>query len=377
MVSPALSLDSRQAQLDSLLELICLALQLTQTQYDDAKRKYEAVGAWLSTEGSPLRPLAPDIYPQGSMRLGTTNRPWRGEEYDLDLVCQLHGCGYAPPLSVYEAVGQRMASNERYRQILERKKRCLRLNYAGNFHLDILPACPDAPRGGTCVKVPDCHLECWSPSNPVGFAEWFFAKCKIIGDLAMGDVRQAVRPLPSPLPSEYKFPLQRIVQLMKRHRDSFFDGNADAARSVVLTTLAAESYRGEQSLIQGLASIVGAIVRKVESCPGILTVLNPTNPHENFADSWTTESYAQFKAYLYNFSRHLDKLLRGEGLDIVKGGLGDLFGGGAAAQAINAYGLTVQDLRERNQLRLAPRSATLTTASVGLAIPRNNFFGRG
>jgi hypothetical protein len=164
---------------------------------------------------------------------------------------------------------------------------------------------------------------------------------------------------------------------MKRHRDSFFDGNADAARSVVLTTLAAESYRGEQSLIQGLASIVGAIVRKVESCPGILTVLNPTNPHENFADSWTTESYAQFKAYLYNFSRHLDELLRGEGLDIVKGGLGDLFGGGAADQAINVYGQTVQDLRERNQLRLAPRSATLTTASAGLAIPRNNFFGRG
>jgi hypothetical protein len=164
---------------------------------------------------------------------------------------------------------------------------------------------------------------------------------------------------------------------MKRHRDSFFDGNPDAARSIVLTTLAAESYRGEQSLIQGLDSIVWAILRQLENYPGILPVLNPTNPHEDFADSWTTESYGRFKAYLRNFRRHLDQLLRGEGLDVVKVALSDLFGAGAATQALKTYGLTAQDLRERNQLRLAPRSATLTTASAGVAIPRNNFFGRG
>ena len=375
MAYPALALDSRQTQWDNLLEQVCLALQLTQTQYEDAKQKYESVGSWLSAEGSQLRPFAPDIYPQGSMRLGTTNRPWRGEEYDLDLVCQLHGCGHADPLAVYEAVHQRIAGNEKYRPILERKKRCLRLNYAGNFHMDILPACPDPSRGGTCVKVPDCQLEDWSPSNPVGFAEWFFARCKIALVLALGDLRKAVRPLPGPVPSEYKYPLQRIVQLMKRHRDSFFDGNPDAARSVVLTTLAAESYRGEQSLIQGLDSIVSAVLAKVDSYPGILPVFNPTNPHENFADSWTTESYGRFKAYLRNFRRHLDQLLRGDGLDVAKVALSDLFGAGPAMQALKAYGLTVQDLRERNQLRLAPRSATLTTAA-GLAIPRNNFFGR-
>jgi hypothetical protein len=377
MATPVVALDSRQNQLDSLLEQICRALQLTQGQYEDLKQKYEAVGTWLSAEGSTLRPFTPDIHSQGSVRLGTTNRPWRGEEYDLDIVCQLHGCGHAPPLSVYEAVFQRIVSNERYSAILERKKRCLRLNYFGNSHLDILPACPDPHRGGTCVKVPDCQLKDWSPSNPVGFAEWFFVKCKIIALMEFSELRKAVRPLPSPVPSEYKYPLQRIVQLMKRHRDSFFDGNRDDARSVVLTTLAAESYGGEQSLIQGLDAIVGAILRRVESYPGILPVLNPTNPYENFADSWTTEGYARFKAYIRNFRRHLDKLLRGEGLDMAKVALSDLFGGGVTAQALKAYGLTAQDLRERNQVRLAPRSSTLTTSVAGLAIPRNNFFGRG
>jgi hypothetical protein len=376
MAAPNLALDSRQTQLDSLLEQVCRSLQLTPSQYEEAKQKYEAVGSWLQAEGSPLRPFLPDIYPQGSMRLGTTNRPWRGEEYDLDLVCQLHGCGHVAPLAVYEAVYQRLASNERYRPILERKKRCLRLNYAGNFHLDILPACPDPSCGGTSVKIPDCQLQDWCRSNPLGFAESFFLQCKTTGLLALSEARKAVRPLPSPVPSEYKYALQRIVQLMKRHRDSFFDGNPDAARSVVLTTLAAKSYRGEQSLIQGLDSIIDTVLAEVENYPGILPVLNPTNPHENFADSWTTASYGRFKSYLRNFRRHLDQLLRGEGLDVAKIALSDLFGAGPATQALKEYGLTVQDLRERNQLRLAPRSATLTTAA-GLAIPRNNFFGRG
>src|SRR5271167_4992069 len=82
----------RTEWLDRHLERLCIILQLTSTQYKDAESKYQAVGKWLSAPGSPLFICAPEIYPQGSMLLGTTIRPWRGEEFDLDLVCQLHWC---------------------------------------------------------------------------------------------------------------------------------------------------------------------------------------------------------------------------------------------------------------------------------------------
>ena len=173
MAEPAIALDTRQGQLDSLLEQVCLAVQLTAKQYRDAKEKYEAVGGWLSADGSLLKAFRPVIYPQGSMRLGTTNRPWVGEEFDLDLICQLHGCGSANPLAVYELAYGRLNEHGTYKGILEKKKRCVRLNYAGNFHLDIVPACPDPVRGGTCVKVPDRKLTCWFPTNPIGFGDWF------------------------------------------------------------------------------------------------------------------------------------------------------------------------------------------------------------
>ena len=82
MALPSIALDSRKAQLDLILDKVCVALQLTDTQYEDAGQKAEAVERWLSADDSPLLPFQPLIYPQGSMRIGTTNRPWSGEEFD-------------------------------------------------------------------------------------------------------------------------------------------------------------------------------------------------------------------------------------------------------------------------------------------------------
>jgi hypothetical protein len=376
MAQPAIALDTRQGQLDSLLEQVCLALQLTPTQYNDARQKYEAVGAWLSADGSLLQVFQPVIYPQGSMRLGTTNRPWVGEEFDLDLVCQLHGCGSANPMAVFELVHRRMNEHGIYKQILEKKKRCVRLNYAGNFHLDIVPACPDPARGGTCVKVPDRKLECWFPTNPIGFGDWFLDRCRYRPRTGLGYMAKDVRPLPSPVPSELKYPLQRTVQLMKRHRDSFFNGNPDAARSVVLTTLAATFYRGQESLSACLDDIVTSILALVESTPGIIAVPNPTNPDENFADAWTKERYDQFKRYIRNFRQHLDTLAQQRGLQEVNKSLGGLFGASVATKAVSTFGELTKNLRETSGIRVTPKTAAITTVSSGLAIPRNNFFGK-
>ena len=141
--------------LDFLLEQLSVMLQLPASKYRNAEDKYHAVGAWLAEPGSPLRGLDPDIYPQGSMLLQTTVKPRVGDEYDLDLVCHLKVARSVNPLTVYEMVKRRLGANEKYASILRPKKRCLRLDYSGDFHLDILPACPDIDRGNTCILVPD------------------------------------------------------------------------------------------------------------------------------------------------------------------------------------------------------------------------------
>ena len=155
------------ADLDYLLAEVAAALQLTPEQYRLAGEHYLAVGDWLAAPGSILAKFRPRIYPQGSMALETTVRPKGRDEYDLDLVCQMLPTGMSA-LNVYNEVYGRLMANRMYAPMVEKKNRCVRLNYAHQFHLDIIPAEPDQVVGGDAIRVPDRDLRDWTPSNPRG-----------------------------------------------------------------------------------------------------------------------------------------------------------------------------------------------------------------
>jgi hypothetical protein len=373
-------ISPRAAWLDRHLERVCFQLQLTDNQYRNAEMKYHAVGDWLSAANSELAPFAPEIFPQGSMLLGTTLRPWRGIEYDLDLVCQLHWCAAQPPLTIYNWVSRRMSSHETYLQMLEKLKRCLRLNYAGEFHLDILPACP----GGVyqAIIVPDRKLRWWIQSDPRGFAEWFLKRCQLRDELAGRMLAKAIEPLPSPVPSEYKYPLQRAVQLMKRHRDVFFDGGCDIARSVIITTLAAHFYGGQRSLSLALETILDRIHEFAELAQGVPRVENPVHPGENFADTWDEAKFEQFKAYIRGFRAQIKHLLypnveeQRQGLEKTAERLRGLFGAAEVKEAIRLEAGEMNGHRQAKRLVVTP-IGSLTTSAAGAAtvVQRNQFFG--
>jgi hypothetical protein len=83
------ALSTTSERIDDLLFRITEKLQLTDTQYDQATQSYGAICNWLDADDSPLRPYRPQLYPQGSVSLGTTVKPRQRDEYDVDLVCQL------------------------------------------------------------------------------------------------------------------------------------------------------------------------------------------------------------------------------------------------------------------------------------------------
>ncbi|HZN54933.1 MAG TPA: nucleotidyltransferase, partial [Candidatus Polarisedimenticolaceae bacterium] len=146
---------------------IVTRLGLSAARHAEAESRYKAVGDWLSTAGSPVAMFQPQIYPQGSMALRTTVQPIRQLEFDLDMVVEIDWTNLQP-MVLYEMVYQWLSRNPELRPHLERKRRCIRLNYPKNFHLDVLPARRDLIRGGTCIEVPDRELKCWMPSNPRG-----------------------------------------------------------------------------------------------------------------------------------------------------------------------------------------------------------------
>lgn len=320
---------------DHILHEIGRTLQITPTQYERARSAYEAVGDWLKDAASPLAPHRPQIYPQGSMALRTTVRPLHGEEFDLDLVCELAGWT-DNAMALYRAVGNRLRDHERYGRILEGKKRCWRLNYAGDFHLDALPGRDARNHFRFAIEVPDRSVQGWKASNPRGYVLWFEDRARPY--YALLEARRA--PLPTFDPGDAGDPLRRAVQVLKRHRDIRFDADPEnAPRSIVLTTLAAKHYRGQESVGEALLGSLVGIQVEIANTDGILEVPNPTNPEENFADTWkdNRKAYDDFVAYVHQFVSDLRALFTAPFNEQFSHRFERLFGASVAKKAIDAY----------------------------------------
>lgn len=309
------------ADLELLLAEVAAAQQLTPTQYEKATKHYEAVANFLGAEGSALAHLKPRIYPQGSMALGTTNKPRDHVEYDLDFVCEVVPCALTAE-ELYASVYNRLHSSLVYRPMLSFKKRCVSLNFSGDFHMDVIPAMTDPTRPETGVVIPDRKLKDWSPSNPKGFIAWFKKRMEV---LVKGRIRLdgSVEPLPALQKVDDKTPLVIAVQLVKRARDEMFKTHDDAPRSIVITTVAGHAYTGHQSV----ATAVLEIARGLRAMTALGSVLvNPTDPNEHFCDGFTAarrEKIAEFALHLENSMARLGQT---EGIDALQRELARLFG---------------------------------------------------
>ena len=358
--------QTTDSHLNLLLDGICRAIQLPTALYENAKGKYEAVADWLGRAGSPLARFDPVVFPQGSVKIKTTVRPRGQDEYDVDLVLLLN-TAIDDAMQLYGLVRDRLLAHKTYAGILEEKKRCLRLNYAGQFHLDVLPARPTFRLGSTGLWVPDKELRGWSVSDPKGYACWFLG----IAEGERGRILGKTEPLPELESVEEKSPLQRTVQLLKRRRDVYFDGDEEAPRSVVLTTLAARHFRNQQGVLATLVGTLELIWAEIQRTQGMLTVPNPTLPQENFADAWDVNSYARFVRFVRDFQAELVRLGSPQNMESVAEQLAEMFGEQPTNRAYREYGELLQ--AKAGAARLYVGAAGVSTAASRNAVRPPSF----
>src|SRR5579872_2976702 len=361
------------SSLDDLLYRVCEELQLSSTRYDHAVDRYAAVCNWLEADGSPIASFRPTMYPQGSMRIGTTVRPLVGDEFDLDFVCEFaakSSC-FQTPLHILGLVYERLRSHETYKPLVELKNRCVRLNYATEFYMDILPACPDEVSGGGCLLVPDRQSRAWKASNPKGYANWFLQKCALAR--IAGKIFDKAEPVPAQEDTEDKAPLKRVVQLLKRWRDIRYSANCENAPiSMVLTTLAALHYSGQQSVVDAMTAILDGIQNQIEASRPRIFLLNPTNQQEDLSERWENpKQYAAFVAGIRELRNKWSALVQARGLQNVSLLLEELFGE-PVKTAVKKQADEMRIMRDRSNLRVAS-SGVITTSLAGVSMRPNTF----
>lgn len=369
--------DNRILIADTILRRIAEELDIPPGKYREAVERYTAVGNWLESGIYPGTAGRPYIYVQGSFRLGTVVRPLKeGKEsdYDIDLACLLHtSVSRTTPYDIKHMVGDRLKDHGTYRAMLQDEgRRCWTLLYAEQdgvgFHLDALPCVPnpittshvDSRYGMQAIEItnrdrPGGPYE-WAKSNPGGFADWFADRQRVaftrIAAIRKEEIRRGNPTLfasVSDVPDQLvRTPLQRIVQLMKRHRDVRFAGHPDEGDkpiSIIITVLAASAYQQESDVFSALTNFLDQVQRYQETdlirCVyGNWTIENPTNPGENFAERWNDIGSRKADAFFnwINWLREdLDELLNVESATDFDRLLRRAFGDSVGARVAGGY----------------------------------------
>ena len=370
---------SKLQQLDQLLLHGLESLCLTETQHQDAVSKFEAVGRWLNVPGSILAPYSPTVFAHGSMAIGTTNKPVGRDERDIDLVCEMLLPDWISQADGKSLLGRRIKEHATYAEMLEEKNRCWRLIYAGAFHMDILPAKPDERMPTpTALLVPDAELQHWKETDPKGYAAWFLKQAmRYHTALRRSGVRAGVEPAPDYQSVWDKLPLQIAVQILKSHRDLCLNGDDDAPISIILTTLAAHAYRGQESIFAALLDLIDQMPLHIEYDEHDRPfVRNPMNYRENFAEKWHDEPRKArvFAQWIRQIKADL-LMLQDAVLSDAVTRLMPFLGESTANRAVQAYGEQIH--RRRGSGLQVATSTGLFGASGARSTPvrENTFFG--
>ena len=409
-------MNERDKELNEVLEELAKNLDITDTEDAAIRLSYQAVGEYLAQEGSSLSEYDVEIFPQGSFNLGTIIRPIiEGDDLDIDLVCELKS--KKPEWTQYDVkqqVGDRLKESKRYRELLDEEgRRCWTLLYRDNdttttqkYHMDILPSIVDknyktivremfsarelseSDYDKAAIRItdnesPDYETSplplTWLKSNPFGYARWFELQQQK-GET--GDVRFFTRDDVNPLPDKRKSKtiLQRVVQLLKRHRDIHYGGDDDKPISIIITTLAAKAYDGEKDLVIAFRNVVtkmrNYIETRIEDGKEVKWVPNPVNSQENFADKWpeTPRKQRLFYEWLDKLEANVQNMVSSSDRLLLERHFSDSFGKDMSQKTFAALAKRKLEERKSGNLRMGATGILSSAGSTAVAAG-HNFFG--
>jgi len=301
----------------SMIEEILSEIQISESKYEEAERRYNAIGEWLNRDESMVAKFSPKIYAQGSFLFGTAIKPTTmRDEYDVDIVSELEISKFTISQSALkEMIGKEIkayAESQNMDHKPSEGKRCWTLIYADGtkFHIDVLPAVPDNRlllEFKNDVRVHTSWLETaiaitdrthknfdkitqdWPVSNPKGYFQWFKEQMVVQFEEKSRALFEAYQGEVEEMPFyKVRTPLQNVIQLLKYHRDVLFENYSENKPiSIIITTLAAHVYNNEADLVDALINISAKMRNFVEKDQyGNWEIINPVNPKENFTDKW-------------------------------------------------------------------------------------------
>ena len=252
-------------------------VNLNQSRLDRLETSVGAVNDYLKDNLTGYQ----NMERQGSYALGTLIKPVDdNDEYDADIQIVMN------PNPKWEAkdyvleINRTLAKNKTYADKLRLKTRCVTIDYAGDFHLDVVPRVTKGGKHYVCNRIDNKFEE----TDGNGYREWFNEKNRITG----GNLKRVVR----------------LLKYLRDHKNSF------TAKSILLTTLAGNTIKASDegttavsTVTDTLETILSRMDSYLQQHPNMPTIKNPVLPTEDFNRHWDQRRYANFRNRVQSYAQ--------------------------------------------------------------------------
>lgn len=190
-------------------------VNLNETGLQQLDARVQAIVAELQKDPH-LGQLVRRVEKQGSWAQRTIIRPQKNDEFDADILLHLSEVPGWEPQDYLRYTRRALLRSPRYREMVQKKNRCVRVAYANDCHVDVVPTVRLS--NGRQVIVNWAH-NAFEDTNPQGFTDWM----KQQDDITRGNLRKCIR----------------VLKLVRDSKDTF------DIPSVILTLLLGEQVTKE------------------------------------------------------------------------------------------------------------------------------------
>ena len=245
---------------------------------------------------------------QGSHALRTIIKPIdESREYDADGLLYMEYCNTNEPKDYINEVYSCLRENDVYAEKARRKTRCVVLDYAGDFHLDVVPC---------LISEDEKQYICNNKTNEfektdgTGYRDWFNDK----NGFTHGNLKRVTR----------------LLKYLRDHKGNF------SVKSVLLTTLIGNTVIDGndgsefESIPDALKTVSDRINDFLQSNLTMPRISNPVLPEEDFTRHWDQRKYENFRKLFNVYNEKINaayiEVEHDESIDKWRDVFGDGFG---------------------------------------------------
>lgn len=252
-------------------------INLNQTRIDTLKSRVDAIIE--AVEGFDVySDILIDTTPQGSWAHRTIIKPAGiAGSFDADVVAFVRPHEGWTPTDYIDHLYDQFKAHGTYSDKVSRKTRCVTIQYAGEFSIDIVPCVCRTSIGGATEWILNRKDDAEEQSNPDGYTEWFLQRNKYVGNNQ----------------------LIKVVRILKYLRDFKL---TFSAKSIVLTTLIAEQVSPFDEIGSdfvdtptALRTAINRLDAYLQQNPQLPEIVNPTLSAESFSRHWDQDKYTNFR----------------------------------------------------------------------------------